>query len=213
MTMESWRADDIEAMTDEWTEHVRQQWHEAAGDVAGGDGEGGAVGAAGGGLFQAEFEAHHEVDVGGMVLLQRGEDGRGGFAGDGICVEDLIDLLGFVIRAMDDFVLLAAQLGGVVLGVAPGGEVATETHGDGAGGDLGQAGDYDDVRAGDGAGETGGQSEGDGEAIGEPDDDVAHGLAGLKVPLDVGLGLGIAGDVMHGGSVSQLTRCTEDGAM
>ncbi len=58
-------------------EHVGQQRDEAAGDVGEGDGEGGAVGAVGGGFFEAEFEAHHEVDPGGGVLFERCEDGIG----------------------------------------------------------------------------------------------------------------------------------------
>ena len=118
-------------------EHIRYEWDEASGDVAGGNSKGGAAGATGGGLFQAQLEAHHEIDVGGVVLLQGGEHRRGGLAGDGILVEDLVDLLGLVVGAGDDFLLLAGEFGGVVFGVAPGGQISAEAHGDRAGGDLG----------------------------------------------------------------------------
>ena len=43
----------------------------------------------------------------------------------------------------------------------------------------------DDVQGIDGAGETGGEREGDGEAVRHADDDVADGVAGLEVRLVV----------------------------
>jgi hypothetical protein len=89
-----------------------------------------------------------------------------------------------------------------VLGVSAGGEVAAEAHGDGAGGDLGEAGDYDQVRAGDSA-EAGSEREGDGQAIGEADYDVADGFGGLEVMLVVGVVVGMRGDLMHGRSLPQ----------
>ena len=130
-------------------EHVGEQGDETAGDVGEGDGESGAVGAVGGGLFEAELEAHHEVDPGGGVLFECGEDGSGGGAVDGVLLEDFVDLFFFVVGALDDFALFAKALGVVVLGVATGGEVSAEAHGDGAGGDFGEAGEDDDVRGGD----------------------------------------------------------------
>ena len=54
------------------------------------------------------------------------------------------------------------------------GEVASEPHGDGAGGDLGETGKHDDARRSHGAGESGRESKGDGQTIGEPDDDIAN---------------------------------------
>ena len=73
--------------------------------------------------------------------------------------------------------MLAESFAGVVFGVAAGSEVAAQSHGDGAGGDLRQAGDHHDVAGGDGAGESGGQREGNGESIGHADDHVANLLA------------------------------------
>ena len=121
--------------------------------------------------------------------LRACEDGGGGGAVDGVLLEDLVDLFFFVVGALDDLALFAAELGGVVLGVSAGGEVSAEAHGDGAGGDLGEAGEDDDVRGGDGSGESGGEGEGDGEAVGEADDDVADGFGGLEVAFDVWKGL------------------------
>ena len=80
------------------------------------------------------------------LRLRAFEDGGGGGAVDGVLLEDLVDLFFFVVGALDDFALFAEELGGVVLGVAAGGEVSAEAHGDGAGGDLGEAGEDDDVR-------------------------------------------------------------------
>jgi hypothetical protein len=64
-----------------------------------------------------------------------------------------------------------------VLGVAARGEIAAETHGDGSGGDLGEAGKDNDARGGDGSGEACGEGEGNGKAVRPADDDVADGLA------------------------------------
>jgi hypothetical protein len=114
------------------------------------------------------------------------------------------------VGAVDDFVVLPGEFGGVVLDVSAGGEVAAESHGNGAGGDLGEAGDDDDVGGGD-SGETGGEGEWDGEAVGEADDDIAHGLGGLEVGLFVRVAISlrevacdVVGDLMHGGSVVQI---------
>ncbi len=164
-------------------EHVGDERDEAACDVGEGDGEGGAVGLVSGGFFEAEFEAHHEVDPGGGVLFERGEDGFGAEAGDVVGLEDLVDLLFFVAGAFDDLALFAEAFGVVVFGVTAGGEVSAEAHGDGAGCDLGEAGEDDEVRGGDGSGEAGGERKRDGEAVGEADDGIANGLAGLEVVL------------------------------
>jgi hypothetical protein len=192
-------------------EHVGEQRDEAAGDVGGGDSEGGTMGSVGGGFFEAELEAHHEIDPCGGVLFQRVQDRGGAGAVDGILLEYLVDLLLFVVGAFDDLALFAEALGDVVLGVATGREIAAETHGDGASGDFGEAGEDYDVGRGDRSGETGGEGEGDSEAVGEADDDVADSLSGLEVALYVGVvgvgrGLGrslTVGDLVHGGSVVQ----------
>ncbi len=77
--------------------------------------------------------------------LRAARTGVGAGAGDVVLLEDLVDLFCFVVGAVDDLALLAEELGGVVLGVAAGGEVSAEAHGDGAGGDLGEAGEDDEV--------------------------------------------------------------------
>ena len=119
------------------------------------------------------------------LRLSACEDGGGAGAVDRVLLEDLVDLFFFVLGALDDLALFAVALGDVVLGVSAGGEVAAEAHGDGAGGDLGESGEDDDVGGGDGSGEAGGEREGDGEAVGEADDDVAHGGGGLEVAFYV----------------------------
>lgn len=51
-------------------DHIGQERDKASGDVGEGDGEGRAVGLVLCGLFEAEFEAHHEVNPSGGVLLE-----------------------------------------------------------------------------------------------------------------------------------------------
>ena len=177
-------------------EHVRQERDEAAGDVGEGDGEGGAVGTVGGGPFEAKLEAHHEVDPGGGVTFEGFENRRGGGAVDGVLLEDFVDLFFFVAGAVDDFVMLAGEFGGVVLDISAGGEIAAEAHGDGAGRDFGESGDDDDVGSGY-TGEAGGEGKRDGEAVGEADDNVPDGFGGFEVGLVVavvGAGAGLRHD-------------------
>ena len=166
-------------------EHVGCERDEAAGNVGEGDGESGAVGLIVGGLFEAELETHHEVDPGGGILFECGEDGLSARAGDMVLLEDFVDLFLFVVGSLDDLALLAEALGVVVIEVSPGGEVSAKAHGDGAGGDLREAGEDDEVGGGDGSGETRSEGEGDGEAVGEADDGIPDGLAGLEVLLIV----------------------------
>ena len=54
----------------------------------------------------------------------------------------------------------------------------SETHGDGAGGDFGDASSEDDGRSCIGARETGGEGKRNGEAIGNADDDVTDDFTG-----------------------------------
>ena len=164
-------------------EHVGDERDEAAGDVGEGDGERGAMGLVGRGFFEAEFEAHHEVDPGGRIGFEGGEDGLCAQAGNVVLLKDLVDLFFLVPGAIDDLALFAEALGAVVLGVSAGGEISAQAHGDGAGGDLGETGQDDEARGGDGSGESGREGEGDGEPVGQADDDVADGLAGLEVLL------------------------------
>ena len=102
---------------------------------------------------------------------------------DPVGVEDLIDLLLLILAAFYHFAFFPQALAAVVLGIAARGEIAAQSHGDGAGGDLRQPGEHDDVQGLDRAGEAGGQREGHGEAVGHADDDVADDVPGLEVGL------------------------------
>jgi hypothetical protein len=117
--------------------------------------------------------------------LQRLDDGRTFLVRDAVGGEDIRDLPGLLRRNLPDLVRLASPLGGVVLGVALGGQVTAQTHGDAAGGDLGEPRDDDDGRRIDGAGQSGRESERYRQAIGHPDDDIAHDLAGREVAFNV----------------------------
>ena len=188
-------------------EHVGQQRDEAASDVRDRDGEGGAVSAICGGLLEAELEPHHEVDPGSGVLLEGCEHGLCADTADGVLLEDLVDLFFFVAGAFDDLALFALTFGDVVFGITASGEIATEAHRDRACSDLCKTGEDDDVRRGDGTGETSSEGEGNGESVGEPDDDIANELRGFEVAFDVGaVGVGRVGYLMHSGSVVQGLR-------
>lgn len=156
---------------------IGEEGDKAARDVGDSDGEGRAAGAIGGWLFEAEFESHHEVDPGGGVLLECGEDGRSAGAIDGVLLENHVDFFFFVVGSLDDLTLFSLALGDVVLDVSTSGEVSAKTHGDGAGGDFSQAREDHDVRGGNSTRETGGESEGDGKAVREADYDVADGFS------------------------------------
>src|ERR1019366_7849645 len=99
--------------------------------------------------------------------------------------EDLADLLLLLARNLGDLLALPLPLAGPGVGLALGGEVAAESHRDGAGGQLRNARDEDDACVRDGAGEAGREREGDGEAVGHPEDDVAHDLGPREVRLHV----------------------------
>ncbi len=152
------------------------------------------------GFFQAKFEAHHEIHPGGRVAFEGIEDGSAFVAGDAVVGKDFVDFFFFVLGAFDDFAFFAEALRVVVVGIAAGGEVSAKTHGDGAGGDLGETGEDDDVGLGDDAGEAGGEGEGDGESVGHADDDVANKLAGAEMLLlvVVRVGVGMIVIVRHG---------------
>ena len=143
------------------------------------------MGAIGGGFFEAELEAHHEIDPRGRVLLERMENRRSAGAVDGVLFEDLVDLFFFVARAFDDLALFPDLFRRIVFGVALGGKIAAKAHRDRACSYLSEAGEDNDVGGGDGSGEAGGKSEGNGKSVGEADDDVPNGLGGLEVSFDV----------------------------
>lgn len=160
---------------------VRRERDRSADDVRHGNREGGAPGAVGVGGFEAELETHHEVDVLFGLLLEFGEHRRGGCARDTVVREDFVDLFGFVLGHVDDLALFAEHLGGVMLGFAVRGEIAAQAHGDRACGNFGETSEHHQVRVLERAGESGGQRERDGEAVGQADDDVPDDFAGAGV--------------------------------
>ena len=60
-------------------------------------------------------------------------------------MKDLLDLTGFFVGNLFDFAFFPHALAFVVFGIAAGGEVSTQPHRDGSGGDLGQSGDDDEA--------------------------------------------------------------------
>src|SRR6185437_10856788 len=88
-------------------EHVGKQRDEATGDIRGCDGKSGTVGSIRSRLFESELEAHHEVDPGGRILFEGGQNGCGTGSVDGVLLEDLVDLFFFVLGALDNLALFA----------------------------------------------------------------------------------------------------------
>ena len=97
----------------------------------------------------------------------------------------VLHLAGFFVRDFLDLALLAQALAGIVLGVALGGQVPAQSHGDGAGRDLGQSGDDHQAAVVDGAGNSGGQREGHSQPVGHSNDHVADNFAGREVTFNV----------------------------
>ena len=110
---------------------------------------------------------------------------RAFFAGQSIVGENLLHLAGFLVGNLFDLAFFAQALACVMLGVAAGGEISAETHGDGAGGDFGHAGDDHEAAVVHGAGNSGSQREGNGQAVGHSDDNVADDFARGEVALNV----------------------------
>jgi len=117
---------------------------------------GGAVGAITGGLFEAQFEPHHEVDPGVGILFERMQHGGGAGAVDGVLFEDLVDLFLFVVCALDDLALFPNLFRRIVFRVTLSGEITAEAHGDRTSSYLRETGENDDVRGRDSSGESGG---------------------------------------------------------
>jgi hypothetical protein len=100
-------------------------------------------------------------------------------------LEDVADLFRLCLGNGFDLVFLDGPFVGVVLGVATGGKVATETHRDGACGNLGKACRDNQVGLGNGPSKASRESEGNGQAVGHADDDVADSVACREVLLNV----------------------------
>ncbi len=152
-----------------------------------------------GGLFEAQFEAHHEVDPGCRVLFECIQDRSRASTIDLVLLEDLVDLFFFVMGTLDDLAFFADLFGGVMFGVPPCGEIAAEAHGDGSCSNLGKTGEDDDLRRGNSSGEACSERKRNGETVGESNDDVTNGVGGFEVSFDVGLvGMRSVGYIMHG---------------
>jgi len=80
------------------------------------------------GLFEAQLEAHHEVDPRSGVLLECREYRFCADATDRVLFEDLVDLFFLVAGSLDDLTLFATALGDVVFCIATSGKIATEAH-------------------------------------------------------------------------------------
>src|SRR6266436_311150 len=153
-------------------EHVGGERDQPARDVCPADDDGARPRAGGVGFLEPELEAHHEVAPRLRAPAEGLDDGRALLGGETVRLEQLPDLLGLDLGLLRDLDLLPRALPDVVLEVTLAGQVAPQAHGDGAGGNLGDAGGDDERRRIDGARDSRRQRERHCETVGHADDNV-----------------------------------------
>src|SRR6185437_6001402 len=131
---------------------VGAQWYQAADDVGHGNGKGTLPCTGRVWFFQAQFEAHHEIDPVFRTLPQGVDHGGAFIFGKAIAFENVFHFLRFDFRLGADFLFFTDSLAGVMLGVATCGQVAAQAHRNRTGGNFGKPGGDNDLRLRDGAG-------------------------------------------------------------
>src|ERR1700746_1122264 len=142
--------------------HVGRKRNESAGYVGEGDGGGAGDGALRVRRFQSQFETHHEIDPLFGTMAQGFDHGLGLRFGEAVVFEELGDFGFLRFGDFDDLAFLAQFLLVVMLGVALGGRVAAQTHGDGSSRDFGESSDDDEAGGAYRAGPAGGKGAGGG---------------------------------------------------
>src|SRR5207248_7102488 len=127
----------------------------------------------------------HKVPPSLRMALQGGDQRLALLRFYAVGFEDFRNLVRLDFGFLHDFSLLADALAGIMLCIAAGGEISTQSHGNRAGSNLCQPGDYHNVARGNGAGESRSQREGDGKSIGHTDDHIAHFFSASKVPFNM----------------------------
>src|SRR2546426_793981 len=166
-------------------EHVGGERDQPARDVCPADDDGARPRAGGVGVLEPELEAHHEVAPRLRAPAEGLDDGRALLGGETVRLEQLPDLLGLDLGLLRDLDLLPRALPDVVLEVTLAGQVAPQAHGDGPGGNLGDAGGDDQRPRIDGAPDSRPQRERHCETVGHADDNVPDDRARGEVVLDV----------------------------
>ena len=134
-------------------------------------------------FFESKLEAHHEVHPRHRVAFEGVQHRSAFLLAYSIGTEDVVNLLLLIVDALHDLPLLPLALAGVVLRVTLGRQIAAKSHGDRAGGDLRQSSQDNQFGHAHGAGKSSSQRKWDSETVSHPDDDVAHQVAGGKMPF------------------------------
>src|ERR1035437_2593288 len=140
------------------------------------------------GSSDRKLETHHEIHPAVPIGADGIHYGADMFLGHAEAAKYIGHLVALFLREFDGLAKFAGALAFVVVAVRARGQIPAEAHGDGPGGDFGESGD-DHQLAGGGhrPGEPGSQREGNREAIGHSDDDIADGVRGFEVRFDVHL--------------------------
>src|SRR5438093_7196362 len=100
-------------------------------------------------------------------------------------MKDLPHFAFFFFGNFNYFALLTFVFFGIVLSVALRGQITAESHGERAGGNLGEPGSHDDARRSSNSGQSGGERKRHRQTVGHSDHDVAHGFTRGEVSLSV----------------------------
>src|SRR5208283_2186405 len=125
--------------------HIWGQRDDSSGDIGGSYGQSALHGALGIGLLKAQLEAHHEIDPLLWLARQRLHYGAALLARETVISEDILDFPRLLLGDLLHLARLALPFARVVLGVALGGEITAQAHGDRSRGDLGQSRDDHNV--------------------------------------------------------------------
>src|SRR6185437_1799723 len=90
-------------------------------------------------FFQAEFKTHHEIHPGLGMMAECFHNGRALMRGKPVVLEDEADFRLFLLRDLFDLAFFASALLLVMLRIAACRQVASQSHGNGAGGNFSQA--------------------------------------------------------------------------
>src|SRR5271157_2541295 len=166
-------------------EQIRPQRDETSADARNGNRQGTLQSTLGIRLLQAKLEAHHEVHP-LLRLAGEGLDDGGAFMWcESVVGKDILHLARLLVWDLLHFAHLAQPLAFVVLGIALRGEISAQTHGDGAGGDLSQPRDDNDVAVVHRTGKPGGQREGHSQPVRHSNNDIADNVARREVTFNV----------------------------
>lgn len=170
---------DHKGLPDVGHDKVRNHGDQAADEVAEAHGDARDPRAVNVGPLEAQRKVDHEARPVGAVAAELVDERLGGGAGDGVALQDGVDLGALGVGHGVDVAALARLLRGVVVALRDGGQVRAEAHGDHAREELGQAAHDDNLAAAE-ARQAGRQGKGHRQPVGEANDDVAQDVGRVE---------------------------------